>query len=167
MYVCMYIALVSAPYVVDAKPKFSCQIRGDGNIIKGIIMKEYQITTGICRRGFVECVKYKTESVVQYVSRLRSLLQCYLDSRKATTFPDLMDLMIVDHVKDSLTQEEKYYVGEKEADGCLKSTEIAKLIDVYQAIRLEERGKVKPRHDYKQSNKQQNKPYAEGKDADL
>src|SRR6184192_3273732 len=28
LYVCMYIALVSAPYVVDAKPKFSCQIRG-------------------------------------------------------------------------------------------------------------------------------------------
>src|SRR3989441_5721642 len=123
MYVCMYIALVSAPYVVDAKPKFSCQIRGDGNIIKGIIMKEYQITPGICRRGFVGCLKFKTESVVQYVSRLRSLLQCYLDSRKVITFTELMDLMNSDHVKDSLTQEEKYYVGEKESDGCLKRSE--------------------------------------------
>src|SRR5213083_2117349 len=28
MYVCMYIALVSAHHVVDAEPKFSCQIRG-------------------------------------------------------------------------------------------------------------------------------------------
>ena len=69
--------------------------------IKGIILAEFQITPGICRRGFTECLKYKTESVVQYVSRLKSLLQCYLDSRKVSTCPDLMDLMVSDHVKDT------------------------------------------------------------------
>src|SRR3989441_7458185 len=72
--------------------------------VKNIISKEYQITAGICHRGFIECVKFKTESMIQYASRLRSLLQCYLDARKVTTFVDLMDLMVSDHMKDSLTQ---------------------------------------------------------------
>src|SRR2546425_1403681 len=111
--------------------------------IKQVILREYQITPGICHRGFVECLKFKTESMIQYASRLRSLLQCYLDARKVTTFVDLMDLMVSDHMKNSLTQGEKYFIGEKEAGGYLKSIEIAKLIDIHQAIRLEERGKDK------------------------
>src|SRR5437867_5575873 len=49
--------------------------------VKNVILREYQITDGICRRGFVECLKFKTESMIQYASRLRSLLQCYLDAR--------------------------------------------------------------------------------------
>src|SRR3989441_81625 len=136
--------------------------------VKNVILREYQITAGICRRGFVECLKFKTESMIQYASRLRSLLQCYLDARKVTTFGELFDLMISDHMKDSLTQGEKYFIGEKEAGGCLKSIEIAHLLDVYQAIRLEERGKDKPRSDYRpeykkmggnESNKQYNSGY--------
>ena len=142
--------------------------------VKNVILREYQITAGICRRGFVECLKFKTESMIQYASRLRSLLQCYLDARKVTTFGELFDLMISDHMKDSLTQGEKYFIGEKEAGGCLKSIEIAHLLDVYQAIRLEERGKDKPRSDYRpeykktggnEPNKQYNsgyKPSSEG-----
>src|SRR5207247_655378 len=146
--------------------------------VKNIILREYQITPGICHRGFVECLKLKTESMIQYASRLRSLLQCYLDARKVTTFVDLMDLMVSDHIKDGLTHGEKYYVGEKEADGSLKSIEIARLIDVYQAIRLEEKGRDKPKSDYKpdyrrgqvnESQKQQSgyvSGYVSGKDGD-
>src|SRR3989442_379372 len=104
--------------------------------VKQVILREYQITAGICRRGFVECLKFKTESMIQYASRLRSLFQCYLDARKVTTFGELFDLSISDHIKDGLTQGEKYFIGEKEADGTLKSIEIAHLLDVYQAIRL-------------------------------
>src|SRR2546425_8304764 len=142
---------------------------------KNIILKEYQITAEICRRGFIECVKFKTESMIQYASRLRSLLQCYLDARKVTTFVDLMDLMVSDHMKDSLTQGEKYFIGEKEAGGCLKSIEIARLIDVHQAIRLEERGKDKTKADYRpeykktganEPNKQYNSGYASSKEVD-
>src|SRR3989442_4888995 len=142
--------------------------------VKNVILKEYQITAGICRRGFVECLKFKTESMIQYASRLRSLLQCYLDARKVTTFAELFDLVISDHIKDSLTQGEKYYIGEKEAmgEGCLKSTEIARLLDIYQAIRLEERGKVRPKSECKpdyrkpsanESNKQYSSGYTSGK----
>ena len=73
-----------------------------------------------------------------------------------------------------MTQGEKYFIGEKEADGTLKSIEIAHLLDVYQAIRLEERGKDRPRSDYRpeykktggnEPNKQYNsgyKPSSEG-----
>src|SRR3989442_858545 len=143
--------------------------------VKNVILREYQITAGICRRGFVECLKFKTESMIQYASRIRSLLQCYLDARKVTTFGELFDLMISDHMKDSLTQGEKYFIGEKEAGGCLKSIEIAHLLDVYQAIRLEERGKDKPRSDYRpeykktggnEPNKQYNSGYTPPKDGE-
>src|SRR5437867_1349591 len=129
--------------------------------IKQVILREFQITPGICRRGFVECLKFKTESMIQYASRLRSLFQCYLDARKVTTFGELFDLSISDHIKDGLTQGEKYFIGEKEADGTLKSIEIAHLLDVYQAIRLEERGKDRPRSDYRPEYKKTggNEPY--------
>ena len=80
-------------------------------------------------------------------------------------------------IKDSLTQDEKFYVGEKEAigEGCLKSIEIARLLDIYQAIRLEEKGKVKPKSEYKpdyrkgsanEPNRQYKSGYASGKDVD-
>src|SRR5437867_5561025 len=143
--------------------------------VKNVILREYQITDGICRRGFVECLKFKTESMIQYASRLRSLLQCYLDARKVTTFADLMDLMISDHMNENLTEGEKYFIGEKEAGGCLKSIEIARLIDVHQAIRLEERGKDKTKADYRpedkktgtnEPNKQYNSGYASSKEVE-
>src|SRR2546425_9893232 len=143
--------------------------------VKNIILAEYQLTAGICYRGFIECVKFKMESMIQYASRLRSLLQCYLDARKVTTFVDLMDLMVCDQMKSSLTQSEKYFIGEKESGGCLKSIEIARLIDVHQAIRLEERGKDKRtdyRPDYRktganEANKQYNSSYGPSKEVDV
>ena len=143
--------------------------------IKQVILKEFQITPGICRRGFVECLKFKTESMIQYASRLRSLLQCYLDARKVTTFGELFDLSISDHIKDGLTQGEKYFIGEKEADGTLKSIEIAHLLDVYQAIRLEGRRKDRPRSEYRpeyrktggnEPNKQYNNSYTPQKEGE-
>ena len=99
--------------------------------------------------------------MIQYASRLRSLFQCYLDARKVTTFGELFDLSISDHIKDGLTQGDKYFIGDKEAEGTLKSIEIAHLLDVYQAIRLEERGKDRPRSDYRPEYKKTggNKPY--------
>jgi len=111
--------------------------------VKNIILQEYQISPSVCRRGFMDCAKFANESGTQFISRLKSLLKCYLESRNiGESFAKLTDLLICDKFKECITRQERYFLCDREGMDWLPSTELGKLVDLHQAVRLEDKGQI-------------------------
>jgi hypothetical protein len=73
------------------------------------------------------------KSMTMFISRLRMVLNYYLDSRKAKTFDDLVSLMICDRTKSALSDSCLKHVLTVECanrDGWIKPEELSGLLTV-------------------------------------
>src|SRR6267154_4297380 len=102
------------------------------------LVREFRLSPRMCRAGYCEAKKTRTESNVQFVSRLRTLLKCYLESRQVTdSFEDLVELLLTDRFTDSLSDNQRYFLADKQGDEWNKVHTIAVWIDGYEAERMQ------------------------------
>ena len=81
-------------------------------------------------------MKTKVESNIQFTTRLRALLKCYLESRNITdSFQQLFELLLVDRYLDSLSPEARYFVADKQGDEVKTVQQLALWMDAYEAER--------------------------------
>ena len=104
--------------------------------IKTLILAEFQLTPAVYRDRFNALVKESGETYIMYVSRLRALLNYYLNARHVEEKDDLIELLICDRVKSVLSENCLKYVLSAEArveKGWVDSKQLADCIDGYSA----------------------------------
>ena len=106
--------------------------------LKISLVREFRLSPRMCRAGYCEAKKTRTESNVQFVSRLRTLLKCYLESRQVTdSFEDLVELLLTDRFTDSLSDNQRYFLADKQGEARNKVHTITVWIDGYEAERMQ------------------------------
>jgi len=117
----------------------------DYDEIKSLILKEYKLNPATYRERFNNLRKQENETYVMFVSRLRGLLDSYIESRKVTDLKGLKELILSDRVKNVLGTECLKYVLSVEAaedSGWKQSKELAETIDTYFANHVGDRPRV-------------------------
>ena len=100
------------------------------------VLKYHKLSPHTYRYNFENCYRTSSESCIQFTNRLLCLFKHYLQSRKVTTYDDLISLVVADRLKQSLSADVKYFVTDHESDDkWLKPIELANLVDLYQAER--------------------------------
>ena len=80
---------------------------------------------------FPAACKLAGESFLQFSNRLRILLNSYLHSRDISDMAELIELLLTDKFKDSLTQQQRGHIGDQEQEKWFTLEKIAKLADFY------------------------------------
>jgi len=88
--------------------KLSSDITSDYERMKDAILRELQLSSSVYIERFNIWSKASDETYVSFASKLRSLLDYYLESRSVTEFDDLCELLVCDRIKNTLS------------DGCLR-----------------------------------------------
>ena len=76
--------------------------------MKAAVLRELKLSANTYLERFNTCGKASDETYVSYASKLRSLLDYYLESRCVDDFAELCDLLVADRIKSTLSE------------GCLK-----------------------------------------------
>jgi len=87
----------------------------DYDLFKARIIAEHAISPAMYKQYFDDAKRQSGESLHQFASRTRCLLQAYLKSRAVTTYEDLVNLLLMDKLKTQLTTHAKFVVTEKES----------------------------------------------------
>ena len=104
--------------------------------IKTLILREYKLSPATYREKFNTLRKQDGETYVMFTSRLRALLDFYLESRKVKTFEQVCELLLADRVKNTLGENVLKHVLATEStkdSGWLESRDLAEIIDTYLA----------------------------------
>ena len=104
--------------------------------IKAMILREYKLSPATYREKFNTLRKQDGETYVMFTSRLRALLDSYLESRKVGTFDQVCELLLADRVKNTLGENVLKHVLATECtkdSGWLQARELAEVIDTYLA----------------------------------
>jgi hypothetical protein len=104
--------------------------------VKQANLAEYKITPALFLDRFNNMKRGVDESMTMYKSRLRMVLNYYLDSRKVKTFDDLVSLVICDRTKSALSESCLKHVLTVECanrDGWIKPKELSEVVDRYLA----------------------------------
>jgi hypothetical protein len=104
--------------------------------VKDYLIRQFELTPRLYLNRFNNTQCQSDETCVSFCSRLKMLLQYYLNSRNVKTFEGLFALLVSDRVKGILPEDVLKYVLSVEAnkpDGWLEYDELARVIDTYQA----------------------------------
>ena len=125
------------PYITPKASRLVCkfteEIHDDFNQFVAVLLREYKLTARQYRNNFMTSVRKADESWCQYSSRVDTLLSYYLASRQVTELAALKDLIVADHLKDTLPSDILKYVVDKEGEECYKYRRLAELSDVYES----------------------------------
>ena len=84
--------------------KLSPEILGDYNRLKTSLLQEFKLSAHVYLERFNTCRKDNDETYVAFASRLKSLLDYYLESRRVDNFETLCELLICDRMKSVLPE---------------------------------------------------------------
>ena len=103
--------------------------------IKVFLLKELHLSPAVYLEKFNFLTQDKRETYAQFSTRLMSLFDCYLESRKiGKSYDKLIDLMVYDRVKSYLSPALSRYVLSLEAnhkDGWIGRQGLAEALDSY------------------------------------
>ena len=102
--------------------------------VKSLILREFKLTPWAYLKRYQTATKMNDETYVMFVTRLQTLLEYYITSRRVSTFNDLISLLIADHVKPMLPSDCLKHVlsVENTSDaGWLPHRKLAEVIDTY------------------------------------
>ena len=86
-------------------------------------------------------IRTADETATNFLSRLQTLFDFYINARKVKTFLALVDLVVVDRLKTTLSIQQRFYIADKEiTEGNLTPARIATLLDAYE----NEHGRYRP-----------------------
>src|SRR6266516_7420290 len=98
------------------------------------LMHEHHVTARKCRKSFMNIHKMAKETCVQFLARLRTFYNCYIESRGVEkTYPALLEMFVSDRFRDTLTKDERTFIANQETKKYLNGGQIAKIVDIYQA----------------------------------
>ncbi|XP_064483024.1 uncharacterized protein LOC135395866 [Ornithodoros turicata] len=107
---------------------------GNGQILdyeelKQKVLTELRLTPGEYKRLFFHAKKGDSESWSQFTTRLESLFDHYVTSRKVKSQQDLRDLVIADRLKAVMPEDTRSYLMLTEADTWFKPSKLAELAE--------------------------------------
>ncbi|MCI0562862.1 MAG: hypothetical protein MN733_30640, partial [Nitrososphaera sp.] len=103
---------------------------------KAALLKEHRLTPSTYRSNYMNAIRTRDESAVQFATRLTCLLQYYLDSRNVNgSYDRLVKLLLRDRMKDTLSNYERFHVTDKENGKWMDIHEIADIVDIYESER--------------------------------
>ena len=136
-------ALLIRPYFNDkAKSivsKLTPDVAGDYSRLKDALLHEFKLSPNTYLEPFNSCRKSSAETFVAFASRLKGLLNYYLDSRYVTDFAKLCELLVCDRIKSTLSDSCLQYVLSIESgtrEGWMPLEELTSSIDRYQSCLL-------------------------------
>ena len=106
------------------------------NSVRDVILKEHKLSSCAYLELFNKLTRVQGETTVMYCARLKSLLSMYVESRKVSTFDDMMSLIVCDRIKSTLSENCLRHVLSVEASsktGWLQAQELAECVDLYKA----------------------------------
>ncbi len=115
----------------NAYDSMSFADKADFTACKQALLTSFQITPISCRNAFQQACKTAGESFSQFANRLRILLSSYLHSRNISDMGELIELLLTDRFKDSLTQQQRGHIGDQEQEKWFTLEKIATLVDFY------------------------------------
>ena len=83
--------------------KLSPEVMVNYDEVKTAILRELKLSPNVYLERFNTCHKKQDETYVCFASRLRTLLDFYLESRSVTKFDELCNLLISDRIKSTLS----------------------------------------------------------------
>ena len=99
--------------------------------VRDYLLREFRLSAEQYRDKFLSATKQSDETFTLFGSRVRNLFMYYLDSRKADSRDDVIDLMIADRIKRVLPDHCLKHVLSVESDSWLKPDRLTHVIDVY------------------------------------
>src|SRR6266516_4601252 len=116
----------------NAHLNMSIEEKNDFHLFKAALLKLFRVTPKSCRLDFNNATRQSNESYLQFANRLRIMLCSYLESRDIRTLADLVDLMLSDKIKDTLSFSQRRNVVDHEQDAWLTIENIGKLMDNFE-----------------------------------
>ena len=110
----------------------------DYQSLKSTILRELKLSPNAYYEKFQTLVKQETETFVLFMSRLRSVLDFYLESRGVEDFETLKSLLLADRLKKALNEPILRHVLTVETtvkEGWLEARALAEAVDRYIANR--------------------------------
>jgi len=104
--------------------------------LKDALLHEFKLSPNTYLERFNSCCKSGEEAFVAFASRLKGLLNYYLDSRYVTDFAKLCELLVCSRIKSTLSDSCLQYVLSIESvtkDGWMPVEELTSSIDRYQS----------------------------------
>ena len=108
--------------------------------VKTMLLGEYKLSPRVYLKRYQALCRGADETFTLFASRLKGMLTYYVDSRKVTERDDLMDLLLCDRVKDSLSDACLKHVLSVESTmpgGWLMLDKLCATVDMYQANNLD------------------------------
>ena len=103
----------------------------DVNKIKEFLLQEFKLTSREYRARFNAASRTPDETHTLFMNRLKNLWSFYMRSRDCNNFDKLVDLVIADRLKESLSGPCLKYCLAIEGKETLSASELAALADVY------------------------------------
>jgi len=101
--------------------------------IKTFLLNEFRLTSREYRARFNAATRAHDETHALFSSRLKNLWGFYMKSRECTDYDKLVDLIVADRLKDSLSGPCLKYCLSIEGNKVLSSSELAALADTFDA----------------------------------
>jgi len=111
--------------------KLSSEKQNDYRQVRNFLLREFRLTAEQYRDQFWTATKKSDETYTLFGSRVKTLFQYYLDSRKAESKDDVIDLLVSDRIKQTLSDSCLRHVLATEGSQWFKPDELASVIDTY------------------------------------
>ena len=122
--------------------------------IKKLLLHEFQLNSAALLQKYNSLKRDNEETYTLYGNRLKSILLYYVESRKTSTFDDLIDLLVCDKIKSQLPDSVLKYITNMENSnekGWLQLSKLLDALDIYNSTY--EYDKERPRRtDFAHSN---------------
>ena len=114
--------------------KLDTAVSGDYDTLKQALLRDFKLSPNVYLERFNKCVKTSDDTYIAFASKLTSLLDYYLKSRKVTIFHVMCELLVCDRIKSTLSDDCLKYVLSVESAtevGWLGKTQVTDAIDRY------------------------------------
>ena len=101
------------------------------------LLRKFRLTPQQYRDRFYSGVKKPEETYTLFGSRLKTLMLYYLESRKAASKDEMIDLLVSDRIKQTLPSKCLKHVLSTEGDKWLTPEKLTDIMDVYMNSRVD------------------------------
>ena len=120
-----------SPKAKSLVSRLSARQLADVDAIKEFLLREFKLTHREYRARFNAATRAPEETHTLFVSRLKNLFSFYMRSRECDSLDKLVDLVVADRLKDTLSGPCLKYCLSIEGQKTLSASELASLADVF------------------------------------
>ena len=116
--------------------KLSKEQLDDYKRVKAYLLREFKLTAEQYRDKFWSAAKLPEETYTLFGGRVKNLFMYYMDSRQVASRDDLVDLLVADRIKQTLSDACLRHVLSAEGEGWFHPEKLTSVIDTYVNSRL-------------------------------